>query len=331
MELVDLPEPRAGKGQVVVRVERAGICGTDIHILHDHFSKVRPPVTLGHEFAGRIAEVGIDVQKWRVGDRVVVESEAHSCGFCRDCLSGFTNLCSERLAYGYSSDGGFAPYVAVRASGLHRIPEKVTFQEAALCEPLAVGVHAVMECEEIKAGDKVLVTGPGPIGLIVLQVAKASGAEVTITGTEKDEPRLEIADSMGADHILRVDKDNLRNVISHLTDDVGIDAAFECSGTPLALKDCLQSVKRRGRIIQVGLFGRAVESALDQLTMKEIALTGAFTHNHETWIKAIALLATEKIDLKALISGEFDLCDWQEAFRLSEEGKGIKYLLRPID
>lgn len=331
VELVDVPEPQAGEGQVVVKIERAGICGTDIHILHDQFAKVRPPVTLGHEFAGSIAEVGPGVQRWRVGERVVVESEAHSCGLCRDCLSGFTNLCAERLAYGYSSDGGFASYVAVRASALHRLPEKVTFQEAALGEPLAVGVHAVMECGKIKAGDWVLVSGPGPIGLIVLQVCKSSGAKVIITGTEKDEPRLDIATRMGADHVLRVDKDNLHDVILDLTDDVGIDAAFECSGTPFALKDCLLSVKRCGRIIQVGLFGRPVESELDQLTLKEIVLTGAFAHNHETWNKAIDLLATKKIDLKALISGEFPLGDWREAFRLSQAGKGVKYLLRPID
>ncbi len=329
--VVDVPEPHAREGQVVVKVERAGICGTDIHILHDQFSKVRPPVTLGHEFAGSIAEVGPGIQNWRAGDRVVVESEAHHCGLCRDCLSGFTNLCSERLACGSSSDGGFASYVAVRASALHRLPEKLTFQEAALGEPLAVGVHAVMECGNIKAGDWVLVTGPGPIGLIVLQVAKSSGAKVIISGTEKDEPRLLIAAGMGADHVLRVDRDNLHDVIPDLTDDVGIDAAFECSGTSFALNDCLSSIKRQGQIIQVGLFGRAVESELDQIALKEIMLRGAFAHNHRSWIKAMDLIENKTIDLKTLISGEFPLSDWREAFRLSEEGKGIKYLLRPID
>jgi L-iditol 2-dehydrogenase len=228
-------------------------------------------------------------------------------------------------------DGAFAAHVVVGSSALHKIAENVTFDEAALGEPLAVGVHAVIECGEIKAGDWVLVTGPGPIGLIVLQIAKSSGAKVIITGTEKDALRLEIAAGMGADQVLRVDKDNLHDVTLDLTDDVGIHTAFECSGTPFALKDCLSSVKKRGQIIQVGLFGRAVECELDQIALKVIKLMGAFAHNHGTWNKAMDLLKNKKIDLKPLISREFPLSDWQEAFRLAEEGKGIKYLLRPID
>lgn len=331
VEVVDVPDPVPGEGQVLIRVERAGICGTDLHILHGQFSKVRPPVSLGHEFAGVVAEVGSKVEGWLPGDRVAVESEAFSCGRCPYCSTDLTNLCPERLAYGYSMDGGFASFVTVRHTAFHKLPDHTTFQEGALCEPLAVAVHAVMECVAIKGNDMVLVAGPGPIGLVVLQVAKAVGAQVIITGAEKDVERLEFAALMGADHAVRVDKKNLYALVMDLTDGLGVDAAVECSGADTAMNDCLTSVKRRGQVVQVGLFGRQVEADMDILALKEITLRGAFAHNHETWNKAIDLLAKKKIDLKPLVSGEFALSDWQEAFRLSEEGKGLKYLLYPID
>lgn len=329
VKLVDVSEPVPGYKEILIKVERAGICGTDLHILHDQFSKVRPPVTLGHEFAGVVTDVGPGAAGWAPGDRVAIESEAFSCGQCPYCASGLTNLCPERLAYGYSVDGGFAFYVTVRHNGLHRLPVQVTFQEGALCEPLAVAVHAVIERGATRADELVLVTGPGPIGLMVLQVAKYTDAQVVITGTEKDAPRLKIAADMGADHIVNVAGNDLGDVIRDLSGGYGVDAAFECSGSPAGLHDCMAYVKRSGRIVQVGLFGRSIEIDMDQVALKEVALKGAFTHNHKTWSKAIDLLASKKLDLKPMVSAEFALKDWQEAFRLSESGAGSKYLLCP--
>ena len=329
--VVEVPEPAPGSGQVLIKIKRAGVCGTDLHILHGHFPKVRPPVTLGHEFAGVVVEVGYGVEGWELGDKVAVETEAFSCGRCQYCRSGLTNLCPERMAYGYSVDGGFASLVAVRHTALHRLPAHATFQEGALCEPLAVAVHAVLERATVKANELVLVTGPGPIGLLVLQVAKAAGARVIITGTEKDELRLETAALMAADHVVRVDKNKLFDLVMEMTDGLGVDIAFECSGATAAMNDCLVCVGRRGQIVQVGLSGRLVETDMDQLALKEITLRGAFAHNHETWNKAIDLLLKTKVDLKSLVSGEFALNDWRQAFSLFEEGKGLKYLIYPID
>lgn len=331
IKIVEVSKPIPGKGQVLVKVERAGICGTDIHILHGQFLKVRPPVTLGHEFAGVVAEVGPGVDNWCPGDRVCLESEASSCGRCQYCKSGLTNLCPERLAYGYSMDGGFGSFVTVRQTALHQLPDHTSFQEGALCEPLTVAVHAVMECAKISANELVLVTGPGPIGLVVLQVAKSKGARIIITGTEKDEERLDTAARLGADHVVRVGQKNLLDLTMDLSDGLGVAAAFECSGVAAAMNDCLNLLRRRGRMVQVGLFGKMVETAMDQLALKEVTLRGAFAHNHETWKKAIALLARKMVDLKPLVSGEFAINDWEEAFRLSEGGTGVKYLLYPVD
>ncbi len=329
VKVVDVPEPAPGYEQVLIKVERAGVCGTDLHILHDLFSKVKPPVTLGHEFAGVVADVGSGVVGWDPGDRVAIESEAFSCGQCLYCASGLTNLCPERLAYGYSVDGGFAFYVTVRRNALHRLPEHVTFQEGALCEPLAVAVHAVIELGATRADELVLVTGPGPIGLMVLQVAKYIGAQVVITGTEKDAPRFKIAAALGADHIVNVVSNDLGDVIKELSGGYGVDAAFECSGSPAGLYDCMASVKKNARIVQVGLSGRSIEIDMDQVALKEVALKGVFAHNHKTWSKTIDLLARKEVDLRPLVSGEFALKDWQEAFRLSESGAGSKYLICP--
>jgi L-iditol 2-dehydrogenase len=331
IKIVEVSNPIPGEGQVLVKVERAGICGTDVHIFHGLFPKVRPPVTLGHEFAGVVAEVGPGVDNWCPGDRVCLESEASSCGRCKYCMSGLTNLCPERLAYGYSMDGGFALFVTVRQTALHQLPDHTTFREGALCEPLAVAVHAVMECAEISANELVLVTGPGPIGLLVLQVAKSKGARIIITGTEKDKERLDTAARLGADHVIKAGQKNLLDLIMDLSDGLGVAAAFECSGVAAAMNDCLNLIKRRGRMVQVGLFGKMVETAMDHLAMKEVTLKGAFAHNNETWKKAIALLARKMVDLKSLVSGEFAINDWEEAFRLSEGGTGIKYLLYPVD
>jgi L-iditol 2-dehydrogenase len=331
VELTEIPEPEIGEGQVLIKVERAGICGTDLHILHGLFSKTKPPVTMGHEFAGVVSKVGATVTGWFPGDRVTVESEASSCGKCRYCLSGMTNLCPERLAFGYSLDGGFALLVAVRSTALHRLPAQTTFQEGALCEPLACAVHAVFEIATVKTDDLVLVTGPGPIGLLMVMAAKDAGARVIITGTVKDQDRLDLAVGIGADYVVRVDRTNLFDLVMDLTGGLGVDTAIECSGVSAAISDCLACVARRGQIVQMGLSGRPVETVMDPLALKEITLKGSFGHNHETWNKAIDLLEKKRIDLKPLVSSEFPLDNWQEAFRLSEEGKGIKYLLYPVD
>lgn len=324
-----MPDPVPGEGQVLINVKRAGICGTDLHIYHGLFSKVRPPVTLGHEISGSVVAVGPGVSGWNPGDPVTVESEAFSCGKCQLCTSGFTNLCPDRLALGYGVDGGFATYLVARHTALHRLPEGISFLEGALCEPLAVAVHAVMERVDLQKGSWALITGPGPIGLLVLEVAHLAGGRIIIAGTRKDQVRLQIAADLGADAVIQVDRTDLGAQVETLTEGRGVSTAFECSGSGKALADCVECTARRGAIVQVGLFGGKVEADLDGIAMKEIELKGAFTHNHQTWNKAIALLASKAIDLRVLISGEFSIFDWEEAFRLSEEGAGIKYLLHP--
>jgi L-iditol 2-dehydrogenase len=329
--LVDLIEPEAGTGQVLINVNMAGICGTDLHIFHGQFAKVRPPVTLGHEFAGQVVAVGPGVEGWQAGDRVAVESEAYSCGCCDSCLNGQTNLCAERLAYGYSVDGGFASLVVVRQSALHRLPDGVSFGEGALCEPLAVAVNAVTEVAQVEAGNIVLITGAGPIGQLVMQVAKSVGAKVIITGVDGDQSRLNLAERSGADYCVQSDNDNLIERVVSITSGKGTSVAFECAGSSAALNDCLSCAGRSTQVVQLGLFGNPPCIDINQLALKEIRLSGAFGHNRGTWDKAIDMLAAGKIDLRSLVTEEMPLSQWKQAFDRSEGGLGLKYLLYPED
>ncbi len=327
--IAEVPIPTPGPKQVRVRVAYAGICGTDLHIFHGLFEKTRPPVTLGHEVAGTIDAVGEGVTCWQVGDRVVIESESSTCGQCALCASGWSNLCTERKAIGYSVDGGFAEALVVRESALHRLPDNVSLNEGALTEPLAVAVHAVIERSSIEPGCWVLVTGPGPIGLLVLQVARSAGGRVIITGTTKDTERLQLAKNLGAESVLMVDAENIQERVTQITGGKGVDIAFECSGIGAAINDCISNVQSGGEIVQVGLCSRCVPVDTDQLALREIHLKGAFAHTNATWEKAITLMTAKKIDLKALISGAFSIHEWEEAFRLSESGGGVKYILYP--
>jgi L-iditol 2-dehydrogenase len=329
VELVEVSIPEPGPGQVLLRVRSASICGTDLHIVEGAFPRVRPPVTLGHEFSGEVARVGSGVQGWREGDRVACESEAHSCGGCSYCQAGHTNLCPERLAYGYSLDGGMGQYVLVREDALHRLPGPVSFQQGALCEPLAVAVHAVLELDPPARGQSVLVTGPGPIGLLVLAVLMITGAEVTVAGTSHDQARLEVARAMGARQVVMADCQDLAQVAGECTGGEGFSRAWECSGAPAALSAAIGCLRRRGRIIQVGLSGGLALVDLDSLTLKELQVMGAFAHNRATWDKTMALMEQGGLDASPVISGEFPLSQWERAFDLARRQEGLKYLLRP--
>jgi L-iditol 2-dehydrogenase len=331
MEVVEVPVPTLQKGEVLVEVRRAGVCGTDIHNYYGLYPKLRPPVTLGHEFCGVITEVGPNATGWKTGDRVTVDSRASSCGFCSFCRDGRTNLCAQRVGYGSNKDGGFASFVAVNQEALHRLPDHISFREGALCEPMACAVHAVMEISSLKSGDTVLITGPGPIGLLVLQVAKAQGGIVVITGRKRDEERLKLAHQFGADEWVQVENQELAPVVAKLTDGHGLDVAFECSGTAGGLNDCIQYVHKGGEIVQIGLSGHPAGGLnIDDIALKEIRIHGTFGHHRKSWETAIDLLEKRRLDLAPLVSGEFPLDQWLKAFQLFEEGKGFKYLLYPI-
>jgi L-iditol 2-dehydrogenase len=330
VELREVEEPRPGAGEVLVEVRRAGICFTDIHILHDEFPKAQPPFILGHEFSGVIRELGAGVEGWMEGERVVSETAAFSCGRCRFCQAGDTQLCPERKAYGYVYNGAFAKYISVRSNLLHRIPDSVSDSEAALSEPLACCTHAALERVRVEPHETVLITGPGAIGLLMLQVVKSTGAKVILCGVDSDAGRLKLGKDLGADHTVNVVKEDLTSIVMEMTQGYGVDKSFECAGVSAAAGQCLRLTRKGGTLVQVGLFGKPVELAFEEIALKELTVVGSFAQRKNSWDLGLKLLGEGKVKTGPLVSGEYPLDRWEEAFRKSEGRAGIKYLLCPV-
>lgn len=330
MELRDIPEPTPGQGQVKIKIAQAGICGSDLHIYHSDIAiPVRTPVVTGHEFSGVIAELGEGVEGWSVGDRVVSETAFHYCGSCDYCREGYYNLCMERKTLGYWFNGIFTNYTVVPAARLHRIPGNVSDISAAMTEPLACVCHAIYDLCKITAGDLVLISGPGAIGLMALQVAKAHGAIVVVSGTAVDHSRLGLAKTLGADYTVNLERENLEELIQGLSGGYGADVVLECSGAGPAVDAGLRLIKKRGYFTQIGLPGRKLEFDIEKVCYKELRFTGSLGSRNHSWRKALRLMASGKVKLEPLADTRLPLSQWKTAFERFERKDGCKFFLIP--
>ncbi|MDE2956269.1 MAG: zinc-binding dehydrogenase [Bacteroidota bacterium] len=330
IELREVPEPVPGPGQVKLKVRAAGVCGTDLHIYLDEF-KSWPPVVLGHEVSGEVVELGLGVTSVQTGARVTSETYYSTCESCRYCRSGHANLCLSRRSIGSAVNGAFTEYLIVPDRNLHILPREVPFDEGALTEPLACVVQGVqLMGPTVRAGDLAVIAGPGTIGLLTLQVIRSSGARVVVIGTEADKNRLEVAKALGADQVLLAESEDVAACIQDLsTEGLGADVVYECSGAGAAAQDLLNLVRRRGRYVQVGLFGRPIAWDLDQVCYKELTVTGSNASTPESWIRAIDLMASGAVSMKPLITHRFVLNSWQAAFETFKGRSGIKMLFQP--
>lgn len=331
IELREIDEPQPGPGQVRIRVRAAGICGTDLHIFKDEFPS-RPPVVLGHEIAGEIEALGEGVSGLHTGQRVTTETYFYTCGECRFCRSGQNNLCKQRRSIGSAVNGGFTSAVVVPSKNIHLLPEHVDFEAGALTEPLACVVHGVHSTPTVVPGDVAVIAGPGAIGLLTLQVVKAAGATVVVLGTDADARRLELATELGADYVVNVQQADPLALIGDLTDEgLGADVVYECSGAGPAAAQLLQLVRRRGRYVQIGLFGKPVAWDLDQLCFKELVATGSNASVPSAWNKAIRLMASGAVQTKPLITHRYDVTQWEDAFAAFDSKAGVKTILTPVE
>ncbi|HFQ1334399.1 zinc-binding dehydrogenase [Staphylococcus aureus] len=218
LELLDKEVATPLDDKVKIKVHYAGICGTDIHTYEGHY-KVNFPVTLGHEFSGEIVEVGADVKDFKVGDRVTSETTFYVCNECEYCESKDYNLCNHRKGIGTQVDGAFTNYVIAREESLHHIPDEVSYQSAAMTEPLACAHHGVSKIQ-VNSGDVAVVMGPGPIGLLVAQVLKSKGATVVVTGLDNDKVRLDKAEALHMDYVVNLQQTDLKTYINGITFDM---------------------------------------------------------------------------------------------------------------
>lgn len=328
VELKEWPEPSPQADEVKLKVAAAGICGTDIHIIKGRWL-CHPPVVLGHEFCGTVVEAGRQVKGSKPGDRVVAANPARTCGQCHHCLSGNPFMCPERVSAGYMIDGAFAEFICIRAGQCHHLPNNVSFRQAASGEPLSVAVRAAIERTSVHTGDLVLVSGPGCIGLLTMMVAKMEGARVIVAGIEKDARRLQMALSLGADVVVNASREDVREVVKSLSNRDGAELVYECAGAVESLDVCLDAVRKGGTVVQAGVYPGRIETDLNRVMMKELRFIGTYGYVWSTWQRSIKLLSEGKINTEAIISHEFPLDEFREAFRVTQESGAAKVILNP--
>ncbi len=331
VEIQEVPEPKMKEDEVLIEVKAVSVCGSDLHIYHDSHP-YWPPVILGHEFSGVIAEVGKEVKGWKVGDRIVSETRTGSCGACYMCQSGFPQVCEQKRPYGIGINGAYAKYVAGPARLLHRLPDNVPFEVGAVIEPTAICVTSILERSQLRAGETVIITGPGPIGLISLAVAKSAGARILgITGTSSDEGiRFEKAREIGAELTIVVDKENPIQKVLEITNGLGADMLIETSGNARAIFQAFEMVRRMGRVCAIGISGREeVPIPYDRGIFKALRYDFCFSSSWTAWETTIGLISKGLLPIKKIITHQLPLEKWEEAFHLLENLQAAKVILIP--
>ena len=330
VEIRDVPKPIAGHGEVIMQVRTVGVCGSDIHQkANTHSWPVNIPVILGHEFAGVVDELGPSgCEGIIVGDRVVCETSAIICGRCNYCRSGQYQLCRNRKGFGYGTDGAMAEFVKAPVRILHKLPESVSFETAALAEPSCVAYNAVVLRGSPVVGDVAVIIGPGTIGLLCLKMASLAGATTCIlVGIAADKNRLEIGEKMGATHTLVSDEKDLRKFIEDLTEGEGVDLVVDAAGISQTFITSMDIVKPAGTIVKVGWGRASLNTSIDPIVQKAINVHGSFSHNYPIWERIIRLMSCGALNVNHMIK-TYSLDQWSLAFDDMEHGKNIKSVIQ---
>lgn len=331
LEIEDVPIPEINDNEILIKVHYSGICGTDIHIFSDQFPIYYPPVILGHEFSGEIVHIGGKVTSWKMGDRVVAECQSLACGKCRYCRTGHPEACNSKRSPGWGINGSFAEYIKMPSWLLHKIPENVSYKEAALTEPAAVCSQAIYSRSKLETGDFVVVLGAGPIGIIIAKMVMiACASQVLITGIDKDEKyRLLLAQKMGIENTVNVSKVNLKEMVDDLTDGIGADLVVEATGVEPAINQAFDIVRKLGKIAVIGVPGQSrLNVNWSAGSFKALDLCFSFSSQYEDWARVLKLFENRSLDLTSLITHEFELDNWRIAFKKVIDCQGGKVLLK---
>jgi L-iditol 2-dehydrogenase len=326
VEIREISIPEIGEDDVLLEVENVGVCGSDLHQwTSDHSWQVNYPVVLGHEFGGKIATLGARVSGWKVGDRVVSETAAVIDTQNPMSRVGLYNLDPTRKGFGYGVNGAMTRFVRVPARCLHHVPDSLSFEEACLTEPCCVAYNSVVGNSNVKPGDRVVVIGPGTIGILCAAIARLCGAEVAILGLEGDRGRLEIARKYGVEPLINSALDWARK-----RDGLGADLVVDSAGVSATLKIAMDLVRPNGQITKVGWGPQPLNFSIDPIVQKNVRLQGSFSHNWPIWEKVIGLLASGALDVKPIIGGVWPITEWHEAFEKMHTGQVVKSVLRPV-
>src|SRR5215813_8934215 len=335
MRVESRPVPDPAPGEVLLKVNVTSICGTDVKVLHRTLmGQPAGEFIMGHEYAGTVAALGTDVDEFRVGDRVAVEVHK-GCERCENCVKGwytsclnYGNLAKGHRAKGLTCDGGFAEYAVNHVNTLYRLPDNLSFEQACMVTTAASPLWAIDLMGGYLAGETVLVQGPGPIGLLAVQLCKALGAErVILSGTRPE--RLQVGARLGADVLVNVREESLPRRVAEVTGGKGADSVLECAGGPTSMQEALESVKRGGRIGVVAWYAGPVEMDMNLAVRSNVRIYAARGEGGMNSGRSLALMSAGKLDADVLITHRFSLDDVHEAFRtyVDRVGNALKVVM----
>ena len=324
--LQDTPEPEVGHNDLLIKIRKTAICGTDMHIYNwDEWSQntIPVPVVVGHEYVGEVVGMGQEVKGFEVGDRV--SGEGHiTCGHCRNCRAGRVHLCRNTEGVGVNRPGAFAEYLVIPAFNAFKIPDNISDDLASIFDPFGNAVHTALSFDLV--GEDVLITGAGPIGIMAAAVAKHVGARHVVV-TDINPYRLELAKKMGATRTVDVSKENLQDVMDELGMSEGFDVGLEMSGVPVAFRDMLNKMNHGGKIAMLGIPPQDVAVDWNQVIFKGLVIKGIYGREmFETWYKMASLLQSG-LDLSPIITHTFSIDDFQKGFDTMGSGHSGKVIL----
>lgn len=335
-QLRDVPVPQISEDDLLIEVKAAGICGSDIAYDNgDHPGHLNCPVVLGHEFSGVICKAGKNVKGWKEGDRVVSDNTGYVCGKCYACATGQFLSCPDRKGLGYGMDGGFTDYVKITGdvltkdpNTLFRIPDGISFEEAAILDPICNAYKAIVQESRIMPGEDIVVFGVGPLGLFSIQIARVMGcANIIAVGLEADEERFKIARRYGATHIIKSDAQDVAAEVDLITEGEKAAVAIDAAGVNSVLRQAIDVVRTGGEIVKIGYDSRPYGYSLDNILDRGISIRGHFGYDYQSWKNVIRLLKQGKVDLKGMISHHILLKDWKKGFDLVRSRKAIKIII----
>ncbi len=324
--LTDVPEPEVGHNDVLIKIKKTAICGTDIHIYNwDEWAKknIPVPLTVGHEFVGEIVEIGPDVQGFKIGERI--SGEGHiACGFCRNCRAGRRHVCRKNVSVGVTRNGCFAEYIAIPAVNAYPIPNTIPDSQAAILDPFGNATHTTLAFNLV--GEDVLITGAGPVGLMAIAVARHVGARHIVI-TDVNEYRLALAKKMGASLALNIQQTSLKEAMNILSMREGFDVGLEMSGNPKAFADMLVHMNHAGKVALLGFLPEETQIDWNNIIMKGLQVKGIYGREmFDTWYKMVCMLQSG-LDISPIITHEFAMRDYQKAFDTMLSGESGKVVM----
>ncbi len=316
IEIRELEKPKPAKGEVLMRVRRIGVCGSDIHVYHGLHPYTSYPVVQGHEVSGTIDELGTGVSPWKVGEKVTFMPQI-SCGKCYPCRNGMYHICDSLRVMGFQAPGAGQDFFAVEASKVIALPESLSLDAGAMIEPLAVAVHALRRGGGAE-GKRVAVVGAGPIGNLVAQAARALGARDTLV-MDKSAYRLMLAKECGAGHAADASAVELDGAIRSAFGADRADLILECVGSEATMAQAVAAARKGSTIVVVGVFGKKPVADLGLVQDRELSLVGTLMYRREDYDDAVALASSGKMALDRLVTNRFGFADYLEAYRFIEK------------